>query len=423
MPEAGAAALPARTAGRRSIRRLLAWTTGLAAVVLLAGLALGLGYFHTVRHVSLATDPAADAVEPAFERLAAALAARGTDALVVVRDGRLLHEWYRSELDPVPEVLKRRDLASATKAVTGGVSLALLGQEGLIALDDPVARHVPEWRDDPARAGITLRQLATHSAGLRGARQDDELAWARTYMREPQRRLALALDAPLIGEPGREVVYSNPGFGLLAYAVASALHGAGRGDLKEFLRERLWEPLDVPGEAWRIGYGKPMRHGEIRAYELGGGTRLTARAMARLGGLLAAGGSLDGRQIIERRWLEAVTTPTDAALPADWRERRQPAAALGWWVNRNGVWPEAPPDTMVAAGYDHQLLIVIPSLDIAVARFGGRLGADGFNGDYWQAFDEILLTPLMAVLRDRPVAPRASALPTSASVAAGPGRT
>jgi CubicO group peptidase (beta-lactamase class C family) len=385
-----------------SIRTLVLIAAALVGAMLGAGLGLNLAYLHATRHVPFAPDAAAGAAESAFDQLTASLAARGTSALVVLRHGRLLHEWYRPRLHLVPVALRRQSIASMVKGAIGGVSLALLAQEGLIGLDDPIGTHVPEWRQDAARSRLTLRQLATHSAGLKGARRKDDDEWGREYMSGQRHRVALALQTPLVGEPGAIVAYSNPAFTLLGYAMSHALHASGQGDLSTFLRDRLMRPLGVPDGAWRIGYGTPIRHGGVLVHDIAGGGSFTARALARLGGLIAAGGTWDGRQIVDRRWLEEMSTPTTAALPVGCRERREPTAALGWWVNRNGAWPSAPADTMVAAGSGHQVLVVIPSLGLTVVRFGQPLGTARFRGDYWQAFEESLLNPLLEALCSLP---------------------
>ena len=54
--------------------------------------------------------------------------------------------------------------ASATKAVPCG-ALALLWQRGLLDLDDPVCRHLPEFAAN-GTAVVTVRHLLTHTAGL-----------------------------------------------------------------------------------------------------------------------------------------------------------------------------------------------------------------------------------------------------------------
>ena len=54
---------------------------------------------------------------------------------------------------------------------------------------------------------------------------------------------------------------------------------------------------------------------------------------------------------------------------------------------------------MVAAGSGHQLLVAVPSIGLTVVRLGGKLGQDTFGGDFWQAFEQALLNPLLDVLR------------------------
>src|SRR5262249_3820760 len=46
------------------------------------------------------------------------------------------------------------------------VAIAQLWERGLLELDDPVARHLPEFAAE-GKEGITLRPLLTHTAGIR----------------------------------------------------------------------------------------------------------------------------------------------------------------------------------------------------------------------------------------------------------------
>lgn len=284
------------------------------------------------------------------------------------------------------------------KGVIGGLGLVRLAQDGLLDLDDPIGLHVPEWRDDPQRRALTLRQLASHSAGLRPTRANDSESWARTYMSDPARRVELSLVTPLTASPGTTVLYSNPAFTILGHALSRSAWQAG-GDLREHLRRTVMRPLGIPDGAWDMSYGKATRWSGVPVYDLAGGGRFTPRALARLGALVTARGEQEGTAILAREWLAELARATGAALPDDWRERRQPTAGLGWWLNRNGAWAEAPLDAMVAAGAGHQLLLSVPSIGLTAVRLGGKLGSDEFGGDYWQAFEQAFLNPLLEVLR------------------------
>ena len=57
------------------------------------------------------------------------------------------------------------DLASLTKVIATTTLAIRASDAGRIALSDPVARWLPDWRGTD-RAGVTIRHLLTHSAGL-----------------------------------------------------------------------------------------------------------------------------------------------------------------------------------------------------------------------------------------------------------------
>lgn len=67
---------------------------------------------------------------------------------------------------------KPHGTASMAKALVGGMSLLVAMSDGLIAPDDPACKYIAEWRSDPIKSKITIRQLATHTSGIEDAEQD-----------------------------------------------------------------------------------------------------------------------------------------------------------------------------------------------------------------------------------------------------------
>ena len=129
-----------------------------------------------------------------------------------------------------PEALMT--IASVTKLATALAALRLV-DAGTLAPDDPLARHMPEAA--AARAGITLRQLFTHTSGLGGpgsppAADETWAAWAQT-----------AIEAPPVRAPGGRVVYSNHNYTLLAVAVERR---AGR-PFQAAVRDLVLAPLGI----------------------------------------------------------------------------------------------------------------------------------------------------------------------------------
>ncbi|MYH08676.1 MAG: beta-lactamase family protein [Gemmatimonadales bacterium] len=151
---------------------------------------------------------------------------------------------------------------SISKSVTA-ILMADLVEEGTVALDDAVVDHLPEvagFGDPPAdMAPITLRQLASHTAGLI---REPELEGAAAGPIEDwgYKILASIPHTRYDTMPGARYQYSNIGYGVLGYALQRAA-GTSFMDLVE---DRLFEPLGrrtstyIAGPAlWRraaVGY-------------------------------------------------------------------------------------------------------------------------------------------------------------------------
>lgn len=131
-------------------------------------------------------------------------------------------------------------VASVSKQFTA-MSILLLAQQGKLSLDDEVRRHIPEWVDTPAR--VTIRQLLTHTSGLRDVFLLTEMAapgdrglstadWLVSLLAR-QRRLNFP--------PGSEFQYNNGGYLLLAEIVARV---SGR-PLPAFAKANIFEPLGM----------------------------------------------------------------------------------------------------------------------------------------------------------------------------------
>jgi len=143
------------------------------------------------------------------------------------------------------------DAASLTKATVTALVVEKLREAGRLDVDAPVARYLPEC-NMPDKAAITLRQLLTHSSGLRPdlPKSDDffagpepqsvEMAPAQRATRVDQavaRACALSLESP----PGTQFRYSDLNFILLG-AVAARAGGA---PLQELARQLVFEPLGM----------------------------------------------------------------------------------------------------------------------------------------------------------------------------------
>ncbi|GIX08080.1 MAG: hypothetical protein KatS3mg115_2483 [Candidatus Poribacteria bacterium] len=338
------------------------------------------------------------------------LAARRTKAFLVVRGGRIVFERYAEDFGPN----RKHYTASLAKALVGGLSLAIASADGRIAPDDRAARYIPAWQDDPIRSRITIRHLATHTSGIEDAEEDglphERLpGWKGAFWRQDQNPFLLARDeASVLFEPGTDYAYSNPGMAMLAYAVTAALEGTEHPDLRTLLRERLFRPLGIPDSAWSIGYERTFETEGLPLVPNWGGGGFTARATARIGQLLLQEGRWAGRELIAPQWVRRAIT--DAGMPRPPRSEAQPAPAsgMGFYTNNDRVWENVPSDAFAGAGAGHQVMIVVPSLELVIVRYGGTLDRNGESLEFWGQIKAQVLDPVMAAFLDPAVVQEAS---------------
>lgn len=252
------------------------------------------------------------------------LTARGafTGAVLVARGDEVLFEKAYGEAHRGFHAPNRTDtlfgLASMGKMFTA-VAVAQLVEQGKIALDDPVAAHVPSaWLpDDPGRK-ITVRQLLAHTSGL-----GDFLAHPMFVEGSKARFRAIADYRPLVAgstpafEPGTGWQYSNAGY-LLLGALIEKVAGLPYPD---YLRTRVWEPAgmvrtgcydaDVDVENLALGYSaETTGSGTIYRANLyehsirgtsAGGCYSTVGELHRFARALV-GGKLVGKDLLEEMW-------------------------------------------------------------------------------------------------------------------------
>jgi CubicO group peptidase (beta-lactamase class C family) len=204
--------------------------------VLVGLLVLVVAWIQSATARSADSDVGFKAVDEAIEQ---AIATRQTPGAVLLV-GRGDHVVYRKaygQRASVPRAEKMKlntifDLASLTKVIATAPSVLILVDEGKLQLDDPVARWIPEFGRE-GKERITIRQLLTHTSGLRG---DVDLA-------EPwlgyDTAISLAAAETLQAAPGEKFIYSDIGFFLLAEIVARA---SGQ-PFERFVADRILKPL------------------------------------------------------------------------------------------------------------------------------------------------------------------------------------
>jgi CubicO group peptidase (beta-lactamase class C family) len=215
---------------------------------------------------------------------------------------------------------------SAVKPATC-TCLLQLWEAGKLDLDDPVAKHIPEFAVHD-KGGITIRHLMTHTGHLGGYRGPLDLADTfeedvNSIIQAPRQasraaRAALGADAPLPA-PGTHPGYDPAGIWVLA-EVCRRLENRPFGEL---VRERVFEPcgmLDswcgMPVERYR-SYRRANRYASTyldsetdagKCLPSGGGIGPT-RELGRFYQVMVDRGTWNGTRILSPQTVEAATTP------------------------------------------------------------------------------------------------------------------
>jgi len=329
------------------------------------------------------------------------LAARKTKAFLVVRNDRIVYEWYAAD----HSASKRHGTASLAKAVVGGLSLGVALTDGRIALDDRAAKFVPQWRNDPRKSKITIRHLGSHTSGLEDAEADNLpheklTGWKGDFWKRldpPDDPFTISRDrTPALYDPGAKLQYSNPGIAMLTYCVTAAIRGSASKEIRALLAERVLRPIGVSDEEWSVGYNRTFTVDGLPLVASWGGGGFTARALARIGRLILREGDWDGRGILSRESARQITG--DAGLSGH--------CGMGWWTNAAGRYAKLPRDAVWGAGAGDQALLVIPSLNLIMVRNGQTIeppppDAPDVFAAYHDPRAKILFEPLVEAITDK----------------------
>jgi CubicO group peptidase (beta-lactamase class C family) len=280
---------------------------------------------------------------------------------LVMRDGKVVQYKAYGPMDPVKGSPLRTDglfyMVSSSKPITA-VAVLMMVEEGLVRLDDPVSRFIPEFKGQRVAVGkpgaplppplppgaapsgprpeadyvqaardITVRDLLTHTSGLNSGGLGTLVS--TDIQRKPTDRLAdfvpqlgkVALDF----QPGTRWSYSaGSGFEVLSRIVEIV---SGK-PYDAFLRERIFVPLGMndtgfvvpadkqsrmlpflrrnPQGQWTVNPPPPITSDVY----FSGATGLISSAhdYARFEQMLLNGGELDGKRLLAPRTVELMRT-------------------------------------------------------------------------------------------------------------------
>ena len=292
-------------------------------------------------------------------------AARRGYSLLVMQHDKIIFEEYQNGGSRGAA----HKIYSGTKSFWVVAMLAAVN-DGLLTLDERVSDTIPEWRGDPRKRNITVRQVMNFTDGIDAAFQlhGDSI---------PDRD-AYAVRVPLVARPGTAFIYGPSHGQIMAELLRRKLASLNTTPYRYLVRKVL-DPLGIgPVEHKEDAAGNPL---------VATGFKLTARQWLRLGMLILHDGAYRNREIVPAGLMDECFRGTSA----------NPAFGMGLWLNREAVhsgsrdpdiedtlekkwrqqdWSDvcickgAPADMVAAIGSGYQRLYVIPSLDLIIVRQG-----------------------------------------------------
>src|SRR5213595_1144847 len=195
-------------------------------------------------------------------------------SMLVMQNGRTIFEHYANGGSSGG----RWPIFSGTKSFWGIAALAAV-HEGLFRVEDPVSDTITEWKIDPRKSRITIRQLLSQTDGVEGA--------SRLQRASIRDRNAMAIRLPTVAEPGAAFIYGPSHLQIFSELLRRKLKGRSSiAYFEEHVSNRLGlHPLNYKKD----GRGNPLP---------ATGFELAAREWARLGELVLGDGNYDRRQIV-----------------------------------------------------------------------------------------------------------------------------
>jgi len=282
-------------------------------------------------------------------------------SMLVMQNGRTIFEHYANG----GMVDGRWSIFSGTKSFWGIAAIVAVNQ-GLFRLDDRVADTITEWKNDPGKSQITIRQLLSFTDGIEPA--------PHLHRESIRDRNAVALRSSILAPPGSVFTYGPSHLQIFSELLRRKLNGRST---IGYLQENILAPLDLTN----LDFKRDRRGNPLPAT----GFELTAREWARLGELVLGNGSYRGHQIVSPNLLRQAFVGSNANPSYGftfWLNRQAPHGLeidiekeldLPWerarWID-TCICKDAPADMVVALGSNYQRLFIIPSMHALIVRQG-----------------------------------------------------
>lgn len=270
---------------------------------------------------------------------------RSVTALVVLKDGALVHESYYQGTSP-------EDLRiswSVAKSYLSALFGVLLEEGAIASIDDLVTKYAPSLKGG-AYDGATIRNVLNMASGVTF---DEDYLDKNSDINKMGRTLALgrSMDGfaadlkETFAEPGTDWQYVS----IDTHVISMVIRGATGRSIADLMSEKIITPMGLEAEPYYVTDGNGV------AFVLGG-LNLRTRDYARMGQMFLQKGNYNGQQIVPEAWVEASTVPTAPTAQGEYGYGYQ------WWMPKDGREGE-----FLARGVYGQYVYINRSLGVVVA--------------------------------------------------------
>jgi len=264
-------------------------------------------------------------------------------AVLVMKDGKVIFEKYANGGNSN----RLQALASGSKSFCGTLAAAAV-QDGLLTYDELVSDTFRDWKKDPLKSKVTIRQLLSLTSGLEAGKSGsnaERQSWED------------AKNGKMMGKPGEKFVYGPNPFNTFGLLLETKLKGE---KWQSYLDRKISKPLGIEVEyIGKCSDGNP---------QLAGGAWMKAGDWLKFGQFILQEGKWNGKQLIASELLAEMFKPSKA----------NPSYGLTWWLNKDSeasIFGRKITDSnddgfKMAAGKGKQRLYIISSQNLVAVRLG-----------------------------------------------------
>ncbi|AOW21341.1 serine hydrolase domain-containing protein [Urechidicola croceus] len=266
-----------------------------------------------------------------------------TNSLLIIYKNQIIAEKYADGFDKDTRILGWSMGKSLVSTVYG-----VMEQQGKVDRNEKAP--IDTWKNDE-RSKITINNLLQMNSGLEWVEDYTKISditkmlYLETDMAKSQ------IDKPLIGKPNESWNYSSGTSNLLSGILRQKFNSH-----QEYLDFWYTDFID------KIGMHSMIIETDLAGnYVASSYPWATTRDWAKYGLLYLNKGNWNGEQIINEDWIKYTVTPTNGS---------EGVYGAQFWLNAGGHLLDVPKDMFMADGYQGQRVMIIPSKDLVVVRFG-----------------------------------------------------